>query len=68
MEKTPAEELRGGGLDPRQPTAVSEDDVQAQIDRDSDASFPASDPPGWTLGIEAGYGQAEPGEAAAAPQ
>ncbi len=55
MERTPAEDQRGGALEPHQPAATSEDAVEAEIDRDGDDSFPASDPPGWTLGTEAGY-------------
>ena len=37
-EETPAE-------------VVSEDRVEAKIDRDLTDSFPASDPPGWVLGV-----------------
>jgi hypothetical protein len=32
--------------------AKPEDRIEAKIDRDLRDSFPASDPPGWVLGVE----------------
>ncbi|MGC4042667.1 MAG: hypothetical protein QM758_02565 [Armatimonas sp.] len=47
---------RGGAVDPQVKDLGSEDEIEEEIDRDIDESFPASDPPGWVLGSESGYG------------
>lgn len=39
----------------------SEERIEAMIDRDNEWTFPASDPPGWVLGVERddSYGEGE---------
>jgi hypothetical protein len=60
MESKSEDEKRDEG----QPTdAGSEDRVEAKIDRDLKDSFPASDPPGWVLGVEPRGAAEEEGEA-----
>ena len=51
----PANPDRGGAIDPLAIDIESEDRMEQEIDRDSDDSFPASDPPGWVMGTESGY-------------
>jgi len=64
MESKSDDERRDEG----QPTdAESEDRVEAKIDRDLKDSFPASDPPGWVLGVEPRGVEEEEGEADGSP-
>lgn len=54
-----AEETRAG--------VVSEDRVEAKIDRDLADTFPASDPPGWVLGVESEREDEEADDASTPP-
>ncbi len=44
------------------PTLVSEDRIEGKIDRDLQDSFPASDPPGWVLGVKRPPAEKEGGD------
>ncbi len=50
-----------------QTSAGSEDRVEAKIDRDLQDSFPASDPPGWVLGVRRPPADGEEGNAGGSP-
>ena len=47
--------------------SVSEDRIEAKIDRDLRDSFPASDPPGWVLGVSRKPAEKEGEDSGGAP-